>query len=142
MEIPKMPKAQILYGEIVYWLCIVSALISTMGPMLAMANVDNNVLNPHFLFSAIWDGKTAEEVWKAGGGEFPGGHFWMKNFTCGDGFTQFGLVIGGTVAMPALIAAAIAFLLQKPKQVLWALMALWVALLITISVIGVVGAGH
>jgi hypothetical protein len=65
--------SQRLYGEIVYWVTIVAALLCLVGPLVAMANVERNVLNPHYLFAAIFDGKSPEEVWKAGGGEFPGG---------------------------------------------------------------------
>jgi hypothetical protein len=141
MEQPKMPFAQIIYGEIVYWLCVLAALICTVGPVIALANVDNNQLNPHYLFSAIWEGKKAEEVWAATGGKFPGGHFWLDSFTLGDGFTQFGLVLGGGVAFPALIAAAIAYLLGKPRKYFWALMALWVAALVAVSMVGLIQ-GH
>jgi len=139
---PQMPFAQIIYGEVVYWLCVVAALVCSVGPLLALYNVDNNVLNPHYLFSAIWQGLKPEEIWAVRGGTFPGGHFWLKHFTKGDGFTHFGLVLGCAVALPALLATSIAYLSEKPRQYLWVAMGLWVSALITFSVIGVVGAGH
>ncbi len=139
---PQMPVAQIVYGEIVYWLCVVSALLCCLGPWLAMAFVDNNVLNPHYLFGAIWEGVAAPGVWALGGNEIHGGHFWIDNITKGDGLTQFGLVVGGSVALPALLGSAFCFLFGKPRQMLWTLLSLWVAFMITISCSGVVNLGH
>ena len=139
---PVMPVAQIVYGEIVYWLCVAAAIICTVGPLYAMSNVDNNVLNPHYLFGAIWEGVAAPGVWSLSGGAVKGGHFWMGNFLKGDGFTQFGLVLGGSVALPALVGAAIAYVGQKPRQLLWFFLALWVAFMISISCSGVVSLGH
>ena len=56
MEKPKMPPAQIYYGETVYWLCLASAVICVIGPVVTMLFTENNVLNPFFLFSAILGG--------------------------------------------------------------------------------------
>lgn len=139
-ERPKMPTSQIWYGDTVYWLCILAALACMIGPMLALMNVDNNLGNPHFLYQAIFDGMSAEEVWNKVAGGFPGGHFWASNLGKGDGFTQFGLCLGGFVAAPALVLSAIAFI--KEKQPLWVCLALWNVALIVISASGVVNMGH
>ena len=62
MTRPDMPKAQIIYGEVIYWLCIIAAAICTIGPIISLWFVDNNVLNPHYVFAALWEGKSAEEI--------------------------------------------------------------------------------
>ena len=136
-ERPKMPRAQLVYGEIVYWITILSCIICMVGPVIAMSNVENNTLNPHFLFAKIFEGKNAAAVWQEVGGGFPGGHFYFKNFTMGDGFTQFGLALGCSVAVWALLAAAIAYL--KDKIYLYVILSLWVAFLVAVSMIGIVG---
>jgi hypothetical protein len=137
---PIMPKAQIAYGETIYWLCVVAAIICMVGPFVALLNIDNNYLNPHFLFSAIWEGKDALAVWQAAGQDFPGGHFWMDYLTTGDGLTQAGIALGGFVAAPALVLAAIYYL--REREYLWTALSLWVVLLVAVSAIGVVGASH
>ena len=53
---PIMPKAQIVYGEIIYWLAIAAAIICMIGPVIAMSSVEDNVLNPHYLFASIFEG--------------------------------------------------------------------------------------
>ncbi len=138
-ERPVMPRAQIIYGEIVYWVTIVAAIICMIGPVISMVSVENNVMNPHYLFSSIFEGKNTETIWQEVGGGFPGGHFYLTNFTSGDGFTQFGLALGCSVALWALLAAAIAYLAEKTY--LYVFMSLWVGLLIFLSMIGIVK-GH
>ena len=130
-------RPQLIYGRCIYWLSIVAAMICAIGPVIAIKFPDSNVMNPHYLFSAIWRGETAEAVWQDVGGGFPGGHFWMHSLTTGDGFTQFGLVIGCSCACVALIGVAIACLQEKPRAYLWVFLSLWVATLIALSAIGV-----
>ena len=76
-------------------------------------------------------------MWQEVGGEFPGGHFYLKNFTSGDGFTQFGLALGCSVALWALLAAAFAY--SKDRIYLYVGLSLWVAALVALSMIGIVG---
>jgi len=137
MERPKISLPQIVYGKFIYWFSIVAAMICTIGPVIVMAFPDNNVMNPHYLFPTIWEGKNAEAVWQEVGGGFPGGHFWLHNLTSGDGFTQFGLVVGCICAFLALIATATAYLREKPRAYGWALISLWVALLVILSALGI-----
>ena len=137
-EIPKMPRAQTSYGVIVYWITILSCILCTIGPVISVANPDNNVLNPYKLFNAIFEGKDAQTVWKEVGGEFPGGHFYLKMITYGDGFTQFGLALGCSVALWALIATAVAY--ASDRIYLYFILALWVSALVALSMIGIVGA--
>ena len=135
-ETPKMPRAQIIYGSIVYWITILSCLICMVGPVISVASPDNNVLNPYKLFNAIFEGKDAQTIWQEVGGEFPGGHFYLKNLTYGDGFTQLGLALGCSVALWALIVVAVAY--ARERIYIYAILSLWVAGLVALSMIGVV----
>ncbi len=137
-EIPKMPRAQTSYGAIVYWITILSCIICTIGPVISVANPDNNVLNPYKLFNAIFEGKDAQTVWKEVGGEFPGGHFYLKRLTYGDGFTQFGLALGCSVALWALIATAVAY--ASDKIYLYTILSIWVAIMVALSMVGIFAA--
>jgi hypothetical protein len=134
-----MPVSQRVYGEVIYWLTVVSAIICMVGPVIAMINPEGNVMNPHYFFAEIFAGKTAAEVWQSVGGGFPGGHFYLKHPFAGDGFTQFGLALGCACAFPALIATAFGgYLREKPKVYLYAVLCLWVALMVAVSAIGLV----
>ena len=135
-ETPKMPRANTVYGSIVYWITIISCLICMVGPVISVASQENNVLNPYKLFNAIFEGKNAQQVWQEVGGEYPGGHFYLKNLTYGDGFTQFGLALGCSVALWALIATDIAY--SKDRIYLYSILALWVAFMVALSMVGIV----
>jgi hypothetical protein len=136
-ETPKIPPVQIVYGAIVYWITILACLICMVGPVISVASPGNNVLNPYKLFTVIFEGKDAQTVWQEVGSEFPGGHFYLKHLTYGDGFTQFGLALGCSVALWALIAAAIAY--ASDKVYVYFVLSLWVALLVALSMLGIVG---
>lgn len=60
---PKIPTAQIVYGEIVYWITILAAILCMLGPLLAVADVDNNLLNPHYVFAHIFNEEEPGGVW-------------------------------------------------------------------------------
>ena len=94
MEQPKVPDPQIVYGRVIFWLCVVAASINVIGPLLSVTFPDNNLMDPQRLFTAIWQGNNPQDVWLQVGGGFPGGHFWVRNLDTGDGLTQLGIVIG------------------------------------------------
>ena len=137
---PKMPRSQIWYGEIVYLVTILACIICMIGPVLSVASPENNVLNPYKLFNAIFEGKNAKTVWQEAGGGFPGGHFYFKNLTSGDGFTQMGLALGCSVAFWGLFAAAFAY--ASDKIYLYVVLSVWVALLVLLSMTGIVSSMH
>ena len=137
-QAPKIPRVQIIYGEIVYWITIIACIICMIGPVISVAAPEKNVLNPYKLFNAIFQGKDAQTVWQEVGGGFPGGHFYLKHFTYGDGFTQFGLALGCSVALYALVAAAFAY--ATDKIYLYTGLALWVAVMVALSMIGIMAA--
>ena len=136
MEQPRMPVPQVVYGRVVYWLCIVAASISVIGPVLAVAFPDHTFMNPQYLFHAIWEGKSPEAVWQQAGGGSPGGHVWLSSLDTWDGVTQLGLVIGMAGAFLALLATSIAFLLERPRSYDWAMASLLISLTVLISAMG------
>jgi hypothetical protein len=131
------PLANRVYGIIMYWLSIVAAVICIFAPVLSVAFPENNVLDPQFLFSTIWEGAKPDTVWQAANSGFPGGHFWMNHMTYGDGITQFGIVLGGCCAGVALFGTAIAYLKQKPKSYGWALLSIIISMMVFLAAIGI-----
>jgi len=51
-----IPASQRVFGDIVYWITILAALLCIIGPMIAIVNMDKNVINPHYLMQNIFDG--------------------------------------------------------------------------------------
>lgn len=137
MENPKIKRSQIVFGGIVYWLTITAAIICMVGPVMAFASMDGNVINPHHLFANMWTGMKPDTIWETAGEVETGAHYLVRNLAAGDGFTQLGLVLGCSVAIPAMLAAAIVYAF-KERSLGWALLALWIVGLVTISVLGIV----
>jgi len=139
---PRMPRAQIVYGEIIYWITIFACLICMIGPAVSVARPDHNVLDPYKLFNAIFEGKTPEEVWSVAGDGFPGGHFYLqgKSFGFGDSLTQLGLALGCSCALWGLLAAAALY--ASERYWLWVVLSLWVATLVFLSMFGIVSGEH
>lgn len=135
----KMPVSQLVFGEVIYWLCILAAVICMIGPVIALLFVNSNVMNPHFLFASIFEGNNAAVVWADVAGGFPGGHFWKDYIFTGDGITQFGIALGCASALPALLATALVYVFKKKERAfILVLFALVTAALCTISIIGLV----
>jgi len=137
MENPKIQKSQVIFGDIVYWLTITAAIICMVGPVMAFASMDGNILNPHYLFANMWSGMEPEAILETAGEAEASGHYWVNNLAAGDGFTQLGLVIGCSVAIPAMLVAAMVYVF-KEKSLGWALGALWIVGLVTVSALGII----
>lgn len=133
---PEIPKAASWYGDIVYWITIISCIMCMIGPVLSVANPEKNVLNPYKLFDTIFQGKDAATIWQEVGGGFPGGHFYLKNMTYGDGFTMMGIAFGCSVALWGLLASAVAY--AKEKNYTFVGLSLWVCALVALSMVGIV----
>ena len=87
-ELPEQPAAHRVYGGVIYWVCMAATVLCIVGPFLALLHPERNVLNPHFLFFAIWQGRTPQEVWAETGDGFPGVHFWLRDLFDADGIVQ------------------------------------------------------
>ena len=140
MEQPNVPDPQMVYGRVIFWLCVVAASINVIGPLLAITFPENNLMNPQHLLTAIWQGHTPQDVWQQVGGGFPGGHFWLRHLNTWDGLTQLGLVIGCAGAFLALLATALAFLRSRPRAYGWALVSVTISSMVLLSAVGLLAA--
>ena len=93
-------------------------------------------MNPYKLFDAIFQGKDTATIWQEVGGGFPGGHFYFKHLNFGDAITQTGIALGCSVALWGLLLSAVVYV--KEKNYVYVGLALWVSLLVGLSMIGIV----
>lgn len=131
-----IPSSQLIYGSVVYWVTIIAAMISAAGPTLAMLRPDKTIMNPHLLFAAIWKGEKVDTIWELAAGGFPGGHFYLEHFFAGDGFTQFGIVLGSSAALWGLLAASYFFIHEKSYGYFFA--SLFISAIIIFAMLGVI----
>ena len=134
---PRPPVYNVVYGDVVYWITFATCIISLIGPMFAVLYPDNTVMNPYFTFALIFEGMTGADIWAALYGDFPWLHkIWWENFFTGDGLTMFGMVIGCTVALWALIPTI--FALAKEGLYYYIFFSLFVMLMIVLSASGLI----
>jgi len=114
-ERPKPPLANVVFGDTIYWVCVIATILSMIGPCISILFPDNNLANPYYIFSAVWEGKNSNEVWAATTqkGKYPGPHFWINHLFKGDGITQLGAWLGCISSLPAVLFAGFIFLFKR-----------------------------
>ncbi len=103
-----------LYGEIVYWGTIAASIVVIAGATLAFTMM-SNVIDPAYLFSSIWSGKSAGEIWIGATGHLPEPYWYLEQFRNSDSLVMSGIALGIFSVIPASFAAAIIFLKQGRK---------------------------
>ena len=132
-------KSQLYYGKTVHWITIVSCLISLITPVFILLFPDKDYLNEALLFDTILRGKRSADIWKAAGTPFKSGDFWklfMKNFFTPDGLAAFGVVLGCSVTLWALIPAVWQF--TKKKEYFYVCVSMFLMALIVLAMSGLV----
>jgi len=138
-KIPDVDKSQLYYGKTAQWVTVVSCLISLITPFIILLFPGKNYLNEVLLFDAIFKGKNPAEIWRAAGVPFKSGDFWklfIKNFFTPDGFAAFGVALGCSVTLWALIPAVWQF--TKKKEYFYVGVSLFIMALIVLAMSGIV----
>jgi hypothetical protein len=60
IQLPTIPRSQIVFGHLVYWVTILAAIICIVGPLVAFIEVNSNVINPHYEMSNIFYGMKSD----------------------------------------------------------------------------------
>jgi len=132
-------KTQLYYGKTVHWITIVSCLISLITPFFILLLPGKNHINEALLFENIFKGKNPAEIWKAAGVQFKSGDFWslfIKNFFTPDGLAAFGVALGCSVTLWALIPAVWQFI--KKKEYFYVGISIFLMALIALAMSGIV----
>jgi len=106
-ERPPVSYAGIIYGDIIYWGTLAGAFVVLLGSIISFATT-NNYVDPAYMLSALMDGKNVNEIWTGaeGVGAPPNGHWYLSEFTTGNGLTMLGIAMGVFSVTPAIFASA------------------------------------
>lgn len=132
---PKVPRAGVVYGEVVYWFTVLGSVISIVGATIAMLGADN-FLDPSYVFSAIWQGESTVEIWEGAVGQIPNSHWYLPRLGMGDALAMFGLALGVFAVIPAMIFSAI--ILLRERERLFGTLAVIAAILCIVSCLGLI----
>ena len=95
------------------------------------------MLDPNLAFQAIFDGADPEEIWvDSAYGEFPGGHFYLKQITMPDGWAMILICISCAFGLFGLTPAVL-YQATREKDWFCAILGTIIIALIFLSVIGV-----
>ncbi len=131
---PKPPLSGLVYGEIVYWGTLIGSFVSIIGAVISFVT-KRNFVDPGYMLTAIWQGKSVEEIWTGATGALPHGHWYIHNLFTGNGLAEFGLAIGVFTITPACFCAA--FFLFKEKEPIFGAMAAIAGFITVLSMFGV-----
>ena len=127
-------RPSLVYGETVYWLTIVGAVVTAIGSVLAFA-VNANLLTPTVTFASIWDGQTVTEIWSSAGGVEPAGHWYLAALPAGDALAMTGMVGAILSLVPAILA--VGWLMFRRNERFFAIVAVVAAILFLIPVFNI-----
>jgi len=136
---PVIPKSQLHYGAVYHWIIFSSCIISLIAPVFILMFPHSNIMNPHLIFNAIFEGKNPAEIWEAAGVSFNSGGFWemlQNNFFTPDGIAYFGVILGCSVTLWALIPAVWQF--AKKREYFYVCVSLFLMALVALSMSGVI----
>jgi hypothetical protein len=134
--VPALVKSHDVYARVVHVTTIVSAIMSLFAPVFIMIFSKAGVLNPNRIFTAIFSGANPEAIWAMSvRGDFPGAHFYLTHPFAPDAWAMLGVNLGCSAGLWGLIPA-IGYQIFKEKNYLEALGGILLALLIFLSMTG------
>ena len=131
-KLPEIDRSQLRYGNAAHAITIASCIISLVAPVLILLLPEGNILNPNLTFSAIFDGKLPVEIWGSAGYQFRPGGFWemfFENIFAPDGFAMFGVALGCSGTLWAMIPALFAFARKRE----WFFMGICIFIMVLIA---------
>jgi hypothetical protein len=132
-------KSQLYYGKTIHWITGVSCLISLITSFIILLFPGKNYLNEAVLFETILKGKKSADIWMSAGVTFKHGDFWkllIKNLFTPDGFAAFGIALGCSATLWALIPAVWQF--AKKKEYFYVSVSIFIMALIVLAMSGIV----
>jgi len=136
-KIPEIERSQLYYGKTSHIIIIISCVISLLAPVFIIVFPNKNILDPYLIFNAVFEGKPPAMIWEAAGVSFESENFWKyfsgKLFTP-DGFALFGIALGCSVSLWAMIPAIWQYLIKR--EYLYVFISLFIILLIAFAISG------
>ena len=132
-DAPVVPLAGVVYGDMIYWGTIAASVLTLLGQVINFLTT-HNYMSPNYLLSAIWQGKSVEEIWVEGAGGLPHGHWYLEYLTTGDGLTTAGLALGVFTVIPAIAGAAV--VLARQREYLYSSLAVIAGAFTTLALLG------
>ena len=130
-----IPISGVIYGQVIYWLTLVSSFLVLLGTIVSFMEKDSPVPTSQLLQSVI-DGKSVDQIWQGMGlSPAPDMWFFLANPTVGESMTMIGIAIGVSSVVPATFISA--YFLKKSRNPVFACLAVLAGLLTCVAVSGI-----
>jgi hypothetical protein len=138
-NLPQPLREGIVYGEIAYWLLLIGAIIALVGLVIYIASP--GYIDKAVLLGYLWQGRDCHSIW----GELGGVTRPLPWYSClgmlskGDMLATLGIATSCSAAVFGMWGAA--FQLARSRRKLYFIFALIIALVLTLSALGLVTLG-
>ncbi|WP_455222352.1 hypothetical protein [Kaarinaea lacus] len=122
----------VIYGDIIYWVTILASVLVLVGSMITFVT-GNDYIDPNYLLSSVWEGKSVDDIWIGAVGAPPDGHWYLSVLTTGNGMTMGGIALGVFSVLPAIVVSGI--VLYNKKEYLYAILAAIAAIVTGVAVV-------
>jgi len=113
-----VPLSGVVYGNIIYWGTILGTVVSIIGSIITFTT-DLNLVDPINELSAVWQGKSVDEIWISAGTTAPNHHWYLSLYATGNGLTMGGIAIAVFSVTIGIIGAAVVLLREKNILFAW-----------------------
>ena len=136
---PKPPIAGIIYGEITYWVLLLGVIIAIVGIAIYMAT--DGFVNKEALLDNLWQGADVDAIWEKSSSvnEAPQRH-WYLRFLSGDAIAMVGIAVASLAAVFGMWGALVGQV--RSKAGIYIIFTLIVAVILTLSALGVISLEH
>jgi hypothetical protein len=137
-DIPEVPREGIIYGEITYWMLLVGMAISIIGLVIYIVSPSAGFVDKTFLLDYLWQGYESHTIYEelAGVSQIPPWYAAIGMLSKGDMIAMLGVAICGVAATFGIFGMI--FQLRRSKQRLFLVFALIIAVVLTLSTLGLV----
>ena len=137
---PKPPLAGIIYGEIAYWILLIGMMVAVVGSGIYLYS--GGYVDATCLLNHLWQGADTHTIWEecAGVKEIPQGHWYLGMLHQADAIAMLGIAIGSVAAVFGMWGAFIGILRSREKM--YIVFALIIAVILTLSALGVITIAH
>ena len=130
---PSVPISGVVYGEIIYWLTVVSSFVVLLGTIVSFIEAESLVSSSYILQSVL-NGQSVEDLWNGSGiRQVPDISFYLATFGFGESITILGISFGVFSVIPAVFCAS--YFLWRSRNKIFAVSAIFAGVITMCSML-------
>lgn len=142
LDIPEPPREGIIYGEIAYWTLLVGMTISIIGLVIYIVSPSPGYIDKAYLLDYLWQGYDCQTIYQELGGvsHIPPWYACIGMLSKGDMVSMLGISICCLAAPIGIWGMVVQ--LARSKERLYLIFAVIIAVVLTLTAIGLISMKH